>query len=123
MAVWDKINTFIRTKEELEDELEGYSLQRKNFFYIGVASQNGDSTASLKARGYSRTHHIDKKMCRSPDVILHTQIIVQTEVCAIENALVDLYKDSHQRCLNGIHGNDSCIVAEKGIVYVRIYLD
>ena len=62
-------------------------------------------------------------MNRTPDVVLHTNLLIKATVCSLEQELIALYQESYQRCLNSIHGNDNCITTPNGVVYVRIYLD
>jgi len=117
------VDSELKSKEDFIKALKGYANQRKNSFYIGVAQcpEGATSADALKEREKSG-HHIDKQVGRKPDKKFRSYPLLKQQACAMEGELINEYIE-YSKCLNSVNNSDNCINTDKGIVYMRIYLD
>src|SRR6218665_721354 len=110
-----------KSKAELNTVITG-AKRNNRFFYIGVAGQRaGSSSAEEAVRHRDRGgHHADQEVRHPPRKVYHTRLMNRDNVCSLEQKLINKH-GGHRLCVNQRRGNDECIRANRGIVYIRIY--
>lgn len=93
-------------------------------FYIGVAREAGPSAVDAVRNRDSGGHHADQAVKdsyrRSLSRVNHTRLLKDRNVCNLEAELIKKHRN-HPLCQNKKQGQDGCINANKGTVYVRTY--
>lgn len=107
------------SKDELNKIITG-AKRNKRLFYIGVAGQHGSSAADAARHRSRGGHHADEEVGHLASEVYHTRLMRKDSVCSLEAELISKHK-RNQLCVNQKRGNDRCIRAKKGIVYVRVY--